>query len=357
MKVLVTGITGFAGSHLADYILAHHPRVEVHGTRRWRSKEDAADHLTGRVIFHECDITDAHNVYKVIESVRPDRVFHLAAQSYVPASWESPAETFHTNVAGQCNLFESIRHLRPSGYDPVVQIAGSSEEYGKVAPDDLPIRETTPLAPLSPYAVSKVAQDYMGYQYWQSYRIRVVRTRAFNHEGPRRGDVFVISNFCKQIAEIEQELRAPVVGVGNLEAIRDFTDVRDMVRAYWLASEKCDPGEVYNIASGTGHKIRDVLQHLLALSSRRGIRVVQEPLRMRPSDVPVLIGDSTKFRTVTGWAPAIAFETTLRDCLEYWRSRLPGRDLAVPGVVRRAAAGSRRRESYDGREADARRAS
>ena len=143
MRVLVTGITGFAGSHLADYALAHHPGVEVHGTRRWRSKEDAADHLVGRVMFHECDMTDAHNVYQVVEKVKPDRIFHLAAQSYIPASWDSPAETFHTNVVGQCNLLESIKHLRPSGYDPIVLIAGSSEEYGKVAEDQLPITEST----------------------------------------------------------------------------------------------------------------------------------------------------------------------------------------------------------------------
>ena len=322
MRVLVTGITGFAGSHLADYALAHHPGVEVHGTRRWRSKEDAADHLVGRVMFHECDMTDAHNVYQVVEKVKPDRIFHLAAQSYIPASWDSPAETFHTNVVGQCNLLESIKHLRPSGYDPIVLIAGSSEEYGKVAEDQLPITESTPLLPLSPYAVSKVAQDYMGYQYWQSYHIRAIRMRAFNHEGPRRGEVFVISNFCKQIAEIEKEVRRPVIQVGNLEAVRDFTDVRDTVRAYWLATEACEPGEVYNVASGQGHRIRDVLTALLGIAKRADIRVEQDPQRMRPSDVPVLVGDSTKFRRLTGWKPVIPFAQTIQDCLEYWRSRV-----------------------------------
>ncbi len=322
MKVLITGITGFAGSHLADYILAHQPRVEVHGTRRWRSKEDAADHLISRVTFHECDITDAHNVYQVVEKVKPDRIFHLAAQSYIPASWDSPAETFHTNVVGQCNLLEAIKHLRPSGYDPIVQVAGSSEEYGKVSEDQLPIKESTSLSPLSPYAVSKVAQDYMGYQYWCSYRIRVIRTRAFNHEGPRRGQVFVISNFCKQIAEIDKEIRKPIIHVGNLEAIRDFTDVRDTVRAYWLATEACEPGDVYNIASGQGHRINEVLTELLALATHTDIRVEQDPQRMRPSDVPVLVGDSTKFRRLTGWKPAIPFPQTLQDCLEYWRSRV-----------------------------------
>jgi len=324
MKVLITGITGFAGSHLADYILKIHPDAEIHGTRRWRSKEDAANHLNGngRVRFHECDITDAHNVYHVIERVKPERIFHLAAQSYVPASWDSPAETLHTNVIGQANILEAVKRLRPSGYDPVVQIAGSSEEYGLVHDGELPITEHNQLRPLSPYAVSKIAQDFMGFQYWRSYSLQVVRTRAFNHEGPRRGEVFVVSNFAKQIVEIEKEARPAVVRVGNLDAVRDFTDVRDTVRAYWIASERCDPGEVYNIASGKGWKIRDVLDRLLALARRSGIQVEQDPQRIRVSDVPILIGDSTKFRRATGWQPEIPFEQTLEDCLTYWRSRL-----------------------------------
>lgn len=333
MKVLITGITGFAGSHLADFILTNHKSVAVHGTRRWRSKEDSADHLIGSVSFHECDITDAHNMHRVIEEVKPDRIFHLAAQSYVPASWDSPAETFHTNIVGQCNLLEAIKRLRPSGYDPVVQIAGSSEEYGLVSPEALPITETTPLRPLSPYAVSKVAQDYMGYQYWQSFRIRAVRTRAFNHEGPRRAEVFVISNFCKQIAEIELGIRPPVIYVGNLDAVRDFTDVRDMVKAYWHASERCEPGEVYNIASGHGHRIADVVQQLLSLSNRTGVRVERDPQRVRPSDVPVLIGDCAKFRAATGWKTQVPFDQTLRDSLQYWRSRIAGAGARHPNAI------------------------
>lgn len=322
MKVLITGATGFAGSHLADYVLAHRPGVQVHGTRRWRSKDDTTDHLNGKVHFHECDITDPHNVYHVIERIRPDSIFHLAAQSYVPASWDSPVETFHANVVGQCNLLEAIRRLRPSGYDPVVLVAGSSEEYGRVHERDLPITETTPLFPLSPYAVSKVAQDLMGYQYWQSYGIRVVRTRAFNHEGPRRGEVFVVSNFCKQIAEAEKHDRDPVIRVGNLEAVRDFTDVRDTVRAYWLATEQCEAGQVYNISSGRGWRIGQILEMLLQYAARDGFRVEADPHRLRPSDVPVLVGDSTRFRSATGWEPSIPFEQTLVDCLNYWRARI-----------------------------------
>ena len=320
MRALITGITGFAGSHLADYILAHHPSVELHGTRRWRSKDDAAGHLDGRVAFHECDITDSHNVYRVIEEIKPDKIFHLAAQSYVAASWDSPAETFHTNVVGQCNLLEAIKHLHSSGYDPIVQIAGSSEEYGHVRRDELPLKETSELRPVSPYAVSKVAQDYMGYQYWKSYKIRIVRTRAFNHEGPRRGEVFVISNFAKQIAEIERNHRDPVVWVGNLEATRDFSDVRDIARAYWLATEKCDPGDVYNICTGEGYQVGRVLDMLLSLSERKEIRIEIDPQRFRPSDVPVLIGDCTKFSAATGWKPTIPFEKTVGDSLNYWRS-------------------------------------
>ncbi len=335
MKVLITGITGFAGSHLADYILAHTPAVEIHGTRRWRSKEDCANHLNGKVTFHECDITDAHNVYQVIEKIKPDKIFHLAAQSYILASWDSPAETFHTNVIGQCNLLESIKRLRPSGYDPVVQIAGSSEEYGKIRQSDLPITEDTPLHPLSPYAVSKVAQDYMGFQYWQSFKIRVIRTRAFNHEGPRRGEVFVVSNFAKQIAEIEREVRKPVVYVGNLEAIRDFTDVRDTVRAYWQATEQCEPGDVYNICSGRGYRIGELLEMLLKLSKNRDIEVKTDPARLRPSDVPVLIGDSTKFRKITGWKPVIAFEKTIEDSLNYWRSLVENLEQRIPSSTGR----------------------
>jgi len=322
MIVLITGITGFAGSHLADYILRNHDGVEIHGTRRWRSKEDAADHLTGHVSFHECEITDAHNVYHVVEKIKADKVFHLAAQSYVPASWDLPAETLHTNVVGQCNVLEAIKRLRFSGYDPVVLVAGSSEEYGHAERGELPIKETNPLRPLSPYAVSKVAQDFMGYQYWRSYRIRVIRTRAFNHEGPRRGEVFVVSNFAKQIAEIEKERREPVVRVGNLDAVRDFSDVRDVVRAYWQATESCTPGEVYNICSGRGFAIRDVLNILLRSSSRQGIVVEEDPQRLRPSDIPILIGDSSKFQSATGWRPTIPFEQTVLDSLNYWRARI-----------------------------------
>jgi GDP-4-dehydro-6-deoxy-D-mannose reductase len=318
MRALITGITGFAGSHLAEYLLAEHPEVEVFGTYRWRSRMDNVEHISGRVKLLEADLRDYTSVCKALERSSPDYIFHLAAQSFVPSSWSAPNETLVTNISGQTNLFEAIRAL---GLDPVVQIACSSEQYGLVLPDEVPIKETNPLRPLSPYAVSKVAQDFLGYQYFQSYGLKVVRTRGFNHTGPRRGHVFVTSNFCSQVAAIELGLQEPVIRVGNLDAIRDFTDVRDMVRAYWLAVTKARPGEVYNIATGEGIHIHEMLNRLLALSTVE-VKTEVDPDRLRPSDVEILIGDSSKFRADTGWEPRIPFQQTLQDLLQYWRDTL-----------------------------------
>jgi GDP-4-dehydro-6-deoxy-D-mannose reductase len=325
MRALITGITGFAGSHLAEYILAEQPGVEVFGSHRWRSRRENVEHLAARVTLLDADLRDASSIHGLLDQVRPDYIFHLAAQSFVPASWRAPAETLSTNITGQTNLFEAIRSL---GLDPTVQIACSSEEYGLVHPDETPIREDNPLRPLSPYAVSKVGQDFLGYQYFQSFGLKAIRTRGFNHTGPRRGDVFVTSNFAKQVASIEAGLQEPVIRVGNLDAIRDFTDVRDMVRAYWLAVERGRPGEVYNIATGQGIRVREVLDRLIALSGV-DVKVEIDPARLRPSDVEILIGDSSKFRADTGWEPRIPFEQTLRDVLAYWRQQLAARAPAA----------------------------
>ncbi|HPK66128.1 MAG: GDP-mannose 4,6-dehydratase [Thermoanaerobaculia bacterium] len=324
MRVLITGITGFAGSHLADYLIAEHPDVEIFGTYRWRSRRENIEHLDGKVTLLETDLRDYPSVAAALRRAEPDAIFHLAAQSFVPTSWNAPSETIVTNVVGQTNIFEAVRAL---GLDPRIQIACSSEEYGLVLPDEVPIRETNPLRPLSPYAVSKVSQDYLGYQYFQSYGIKALRTRGFNHTGPRRGEVFVTSNFAKQIALIEAGRQAPVISVGNLDAVRDFTDVRDMVRAYWLAVQRARPGEVYNIATGNGITIRAMLDKLIALA-RVEVRVETDPARLRPSDVEVLIGDSSKFRGDTGWEPRIPFDQTLADLLDFWRAR-----VAAPGAV------------------------
>lgn len=317
MRVLITGITGFAGSHLAEYCLGR-ADVEVFGTARWRSRMDNVEGIINDIVLIDCDLKDSVAVRHCLSEVRPDYIFHLAAQSFVPTSWKAPVETMTTNVVGQINIFEAMRELK---LESRVQLACSSEEYGMVYEDEIPIKETNPLRPLSPYGVSKVAQDLLGYQYHQSYGVHTVRTRGFNHTGPRRGDVFVSSNFSRQIAMVEKGKQEPVLRVGNLEARRDFTDVRDMIRGYWVALEKGEPGEVYNIGSGTDVTIRHMLDILLGFSEIE-IEVRQDPERMRPSDVEVLRADNTKFCGLTGWKPEIPLEKTLEDLLDYWRERV-----------------------------------
>ena len=318
MRVLITGITGFAGSHLADYILSNHSGVDVFGIVRWRSRMDNILQIQDKIKLVEADLKDMVSLRAVLADVKPDRIFHLAAQSFVPTSWKCPAETFAINVIGEINLFESILALNQA---PKIQIAGSSEEYGQVFSNEIPMKETNPLRPLSPYAVSKVAQDLLAFQYHKSYALRTIRTRGFNHTGPRRGDVFVTSSFAKQIAEIEKKKRPPVIHVGNLEAKRDFTDVRDMARAYWLSLEKGVEGEVYNIGSGQAYSMQEVLDLLMSLS-RSKMEIKVDPARLRPSDVPVLLSDSSKFRALTGWRPMIPFKQTILDLLNYWRERV-----------------------------------
>lgn len=317
MRVLITGVTGFVGSHLAEHCLdlGH----EVAGTYRWRSREENLSVVKGRVALFDADLRDSIGVRRAIADFQPDRVFHLAAQSYVHASWLSPAETMTTNIQSQVNLLEAARESDLE--DCRIQVAGSSEEYGMVYPEETPIKETNPLRPLSPYAVSKVAQDLMGYQYHMSYGMFIVRTRAFNHSGPRRGDVFAESNFAKQIAQIEQGKRDPVIMVGNLDAFRDYTDVRDITRAYVASLELCEAGEVYNIGTGNAWRIGDMLDVLLDMSTAT-VEIQEDPERMRPSDVPRLEADASKFRKATGWEPQIPFETTLKDLLDYWRERV-----------------------------------
>ena len=318
MRVLITGITGMVGSHLAEYCLERGD-VEVVGTVRWRSPRDNIAAITDRIELVDVDLRDQAGVRRMIEEVSPDAIFHLAAQSYVPASWSGPADTLTTNTLAQVSLLEALRDLRLT--DVPFHVAGSSEEYGLVHPEETPITEDNPLRPLSPYAVSKVTQDLLGWQYHRSFGLRVVRTRAFNHEGPRRGHVFVTSNFAKQIAEIEAGQRPPVLEVGNLEARRDWHDVRDTVRAYWLAAMEGEPGEVYNIGRGEALSIGEMLDILLAMA-KVDVEVRPVPERMRPSDVELLVCDPTKFRDRTGWEPTIPFDQTLRDTLEYWRERI-----------------------------------
>jgi GDP-4-dehydro-6-deoxy-D-mannose reductase len=318
MRVLITGITGFAGSHLADYILANHPDVEVYGLIRWRSRMENILHIQDKIRLFEADLKDIVSLNKCLAEIKPDRIFHLAAQSFVPTSWLCPAETFAINAIGQINLFEAVLGLKLS---PKIQVAGSSEEYGLVNADEIPMKETNPLRPLSPYAVSKVAQDLLAFQYYKSYGLRTVRTRGFNHTGPRRGEVFICSNFAKQIAEIEKKKKEPVIYVGNLEARRDFTDVRDIVRGYWLCLEKGEDGEVYNVGTGKTYSMKEILDMLLSMSKIK-VKVEVDPQRLRPSDVPVLLSDCTKLKELTGWQPKIPIRQSLEDLLNYWRERV-----------------------------------
>ncbi len=318
MRVLITGITGMAGSHLAEYLLARED-CQVHGTLRWRSNRRHIAGIESQTTLHDCELRDPHAVMRVLDTVRPAQIYHLASQSSVAASWNSPRDTLVNNITAELNLFESVRHLNLNATR--ILIAGSSEAYGLVYPDELPVSEDNPLRPLSPYGVSKVAQDTLAFQYYQSYNLHLVRTRAFNHFGPRQEPAFVTAGFAKQIVEIENRRREPVIHVGNLEARRDFTDIRDVVRAYVLALEQGDAGAVYNIGADEAHSIHQVLELLLDMSNIV-IEVKPDPRRVRPSDVPVMLCDSRRFRQCTGWQPSIPFEQTLADLLHYWRGRL-----------------------------------
>ena len=317
MRLLITGITGFVGSHMAEYALAQ--GAAVSGSVRWRSRTENIEHLRGKIQLIECDLRDSASVRRLLAASAPTHVIHLAAQSFVGASWHMPAETLSTNITGQVNLLEGIREIRSP---PRVLVIGTSEEYGLVHPDELPISETNPLRPLSPYAVSKVGQDLMGFQYFRSYGLPILRTRAFNHEGPRRGDVFVTSNFAKQVAEIEAGRHDPVIDVGDLTPRRDYSDVRDIVRGYWMLLERGEPGEVYNLCSGRTWTIQHVLEFYLDRSRAKGISIRVDPERLRPSDVMVLEGDPSKIHKALGWQTEIPFERTLTDLLEYWRQRV-----------------------------------
>jgi GDP-4-dehydro-6-deoxy-D-mannose reductase len=320
MIVLVTGIAGFVGSHFAEYALGQ-GSVVVGSCLPGGSRETIA-HIQHDLQLFDVDLREPTAVRRLLDRTRPDWIIHLAAQSFVGTSWEAPAETLSNNVLSQLNLLEAVRE---AGAHPRFLVVGSSDEYGDVQESELPIAESTPFRPLSPYAVSKVAQDLMGYQYWRSYGLPVVRSRAFNHEGPRRGEAFVTSSFARQIAEIEARLRDPLIRVGNLKARRDFTDVRDIVRGYWLLLQHGQPGEVYNLCSGRAWSIQSILDFLLLEAHAGDIEIREDPALMRPSDVPVLVGAAGKIFGATGWRAEIPFEQTLRDMLAYWRDHVATR--------------------------------
>ncbi len=315
MRALVTGLNGFAGSHLADFLLAQ-GNIQIFGGVFGNC--DNIVHLDKRVTFIEGDLREPQFAQALLAQAQPDRVYHLAGQAFPPVSWQDPWGTIEVNLRAEVNVLHAAAQTKSPAR---ILVIGSFDEYGRVDASYLPVTEEAPLRPDSPYAVSKIAQDFLGLQYFQSHHLHVVRVRPSNHIGPRQSEQFVTSNFAKQIAEIEAGAREPVLYVGNLEAQRDFTDVRDMVRAYYLALERGAPGDVYNIGSGRAWSIQQVLGVMLA-QSRAAIRVEQDPARLRPSDTPVMYVDSTKFRAQTGWEPTIPLEQSLHDILDYWRAKV-----------------------------------
>lgn len=317
MRVLITGVSGFAGSFLADYLLAlkqTQTDLELWGVSQSSEALRPAD---AQIKLLRGDLTDPRFTANLLSKLSPDRIYHLAAQAFVPISWQDPWATLENNIRAQTNLLHSAAQNQSRAR---ILIVASQEEYGRVTPADLPLDEDTPLRPDSPYGVSKITQDYLGLQYFISHKMHIVRVRPFNHIGPRQNERFVAANFAKQVAEIEAGLHEPKLCVGNLDAQRDFTDVRDMVRGYVLALERGMAGEVYNIGSGIPRAIRELVETYQRLA-RVPFKIEYDPQRTRPSDTPVSYCDATKLKRATGWETEIPFEQTLADTLEYWRGK------------------------------------
>jgi GDP-4-dehydro-6-deoxy-D-mannose reductase len=315
VRALITGISGFVGSHLAEYLLQH-TDWRVAGTVY--GPEENIEHLRDRLELYPAELSKLETVISIIERAKLDYIFHLAAQPLVSLSRRDPWGTLAINIRLQLNILEAVVRL---GSGARILVVGSSEEYGRVRPDELPIKETNPLRPTNPYAVSKVAQDMLGLQYHLSHQLFTVRVRSFNHIGPRQRIGFVAPDFARQIAEAEAGLQEPVIRVGNLKPQRDFSDVRDVVRGYHLLITQGKAGEVYNLGSEQARSVRELLEILTAMS-KVSITIEQDPERVRPTDVPVIFGDCTKIREQTGWRPKIPFEQSLQDVLEYWRGQV-----------------------------------
>lgn len=328
MKILITGIYGFAAGYLAEHLFERHPSAEIFGIGRKSERSEFSHPVfsTPRaraMRLAVLDLTDQEKVFSCFREISPDSIFHLAAQSTVVGSWNDPRSALQNNILSSVNVLEAVRRIQKGDYNPRVLLVGSSEQYGYVSPDELPLHETCEMRPSSPYAVSKLTQDFLGLQYSLSYKLCVLRVRPFNHSGAGRDRAFVDSGFAYQIARIEESLQEPEISVGNLEAIRDFSDVRDIVRAYADIVEKGVPGEVYNACSGEKIAIKDILQNLLSLSTKRGIRVIQDPSRMRPSDNPILYGSHEKITQATGWKPKYSFlHDTIPEVVNFWRKEI-----------------------------------
>lgn len=325
-RALITGITGMVGSHLAEYLLRQ-TDWDVVGMCRWRSPLDNLSELTtrinakNRISLLYGDLSDSLSIQNVVREANPNYVFHLAAQSFPRVSFDSPLDTLDTNVQGTARVLESLRQFSPKA---IIHVCSSSEVFGRVSKDKLPIDEECTFHPASPYAISKVGTDLIGRFYAEAYGMTVMTTRMFTHTGPRRGDVFAESTFAKQIAMIERGMIPPVVKVGNLDSLRTIADVRDAVRAYYmLVTVNPIPGAYYNIGGTHTCKMRDVLDKLISLSNASGlIRVEIDQERLRPIDADLQIPNTSKFEKHTGWSPQISFDKTMRDLLDYWRKRI-----------------------------------
>lgn len=324
-KAFITGITGMVGSHLADYLLDKKD-WEIYGLCRWRSPLDNISHLLPRINKKDRihllygDLRDYLSIHEAVAKARPDYVFHLAAQSYPKTSFDSPLDTLETNVQGTANVLEA---LRKNNINAVIHVCASSEVFGRVAKEKLPIDEECTFHPASPYAISKVGTDLIGRYYAEAYGMKVMTTRMFTHTGPRRGDVFAESTFAKQIAMIEAELIPPVVKTGNLDSLRTFADVRDAVRAYYmLVTVNPIPGAYYNIGGTYTCTIKNMLETLISMSTIKEIKIEIDPERLRPIDADLQVPDTRKFNKHTGWTPEISFEQTMNDLLNYWRERI-----------------------------------
>ncbi|MDB5902254.1 MAG: hypothetical protein JWM26_1132 [Betaproteobacteria bacterium] len=316
-RVMITGIGGSGGSYLADYIVEHHPEVELHGVARWHSTtQDNLTAIASRVKVHEVDLNDFASVFAAVRDVKPDAIFHLAAHANVRASFITPNAVLSNNVIGTSNLLEAIRL---AGLDPWIQICSTSEVYGQVDPKEVPIREEAPMRPASPYAVSKVAQDLLGYTYFTAYQMRIVRTRMFAYLNPRRTDLFATA-FARQVARIELGLQDELVH-GNLDSVRTIIDVRDAMRAYWDALLYCTAGEAYNIGGATVMKVGDFLERLKAMATVP-IPTRVNPALLRPADVTLQIPSTDKFVAATGWKAEYSFDDSIAHLLDHWRARV-----------------------------------
>jgi len=315
-RVLITGIGGSGGSYLAEYIVENHPGVEVHGFSRWHSTtQNNLFDISARVKVHEVDLLDLSSVLPALQEIQPDAIFHLAAHANVRTSFITPNTVLTNNIIGTSNLFEAVRLVR---LDPLIQLCSTSEVYGQVDPKDVPIKEDTPMRPASPYAVSKAAQDLLGYTYFVSYKMRIIRTRMFSYLNPRRADLFATS-FARQVAWIEVGLQQELVH-GNLDSVRTLIDVRDAMRAYWEALLYCEPGEVYNIGGVTTMTVGEFLQRLIAMADKP-IPTRLDPYLLRPADVTLQIPSVDKFIIATGWKPQYSFDESLQHLLSYWREQ------------------------------------